>query len=219
MKGFTLVALVASAVFVTNCAKPPLDCESIVPSAMRALPFGALTPGNGHAWVAEHLKAEAGEDVQKGSVTVGPTWHWKDNMREYSLYFHNRGSEPRLSLGSLVATPLLDDVIRCFGPPEYYRGAILADTLDFELWYVTRGWSFEHAQFKPTKPFVVSGSLGFQSISLVQPGGLDQMGRRTYSQLESAKEQAALLADVRPWPASMTEITFTTRFLEWSLGR
>lgn len=219
MKGFTLVALVASAVVMANCSRQPLDCESIVPFAMRALPFATLTPENSRAWVAEHLKAVAGEDVQKGSVTVGPTWHWKDNMREYSLYFHNRGSEPRLSLGSLVATPSLDDVIRCFGSPDYYRGAILADTLDFELWYVARGFSFEHAQFKPTKLFVVSGSLGLQSISLVKPGSLDQMGRRTYSQLESAKEQAALLADVRPWPASMTEITFTTRFLEWSLGR
>ena len=219
MKSFTLVALVASVVVVASCSRQPLDCESIVPSAMRALPFATLTPENGRAWVAENLRVDSGEDGYGGSPTVGPGWHWKDNVREYSLYFHSRRSEPRLSLYSLAAAASLDDITRCFGSPDYYRGAILADTLDFELWYATRGWSFEHAQFKPTKPFVVSGSQEFQSISLVQPGGLDLMGRRTYAQLESTKEQAALLADVRPWPASTTEITFTTRFLEWSLGR
>jgi hypothetical protein len=80
------------------------------------------------------------------------------------------------------------------------------------LWYLEKGVAFANTRWITRPPFAVAGNLRLDSIEIVQPGTLEQFGRRVYAQLESPAEQIALLGDVWPWPASLTEITFTSSF-------
>lgn len=206
-----LAVTLALAAALSGCARPPLECEAIVPSVTRSLPFDALTPENGGAWIVDHFHIEAKSNGETSYPRRGPSWTWKDSERTYSLSYYDRTSEPKLSLYDLAQTPTLDDVVRCFGKPDYYRGVVADGGLHFDMWYTSRGLVFGYWQLTPTRSFKVTGDLQLgTSIIVVRPGTLEQIGRRVYPQLALQEEQTELLGNVRRWPASLSEITFTT---------
>ena len=192
------------------CRVSPPSCEEMIPTRMRSLPFDALTRENAPSWIIANVDPGAANLTWHNDYGGSAAWAWSDGVRSYDLVFQAPAVAPNLSLGLRDSSLILSDALRCFGDPQYYRAAKTGGALVFEVWYTVTGIAFQHAEnASSSRGRAIAADQPLRTILLAQPGSVTEFARRVYPQLQSPAGQQELLEEVRPWPATFAEVTYT----------
>lgn len=214
----TWVFLILILFTATSCLNPlqqavPLNCEDVLSSKHRHLPFQLLNRSNALSWIASNLGVPEENIDVNDHLDGSRSFKWLGDSRSFNLAIYKSGNS-RLNLYLLHENPSLGDFVRCFGVPNVYRASdrINSDAFIFEIWYIDKGVAAQLAkQSSGHSPPKITSETEFTGIVLAQPGTLDQFAGRVYAQLNSQELKTDLLSEVHEWTTQLDEIKVKTR--------
>ncbi len=194
----------------------PFPCVHFEDAHWKEFRFGVDTQNDviaaaGRIWGIGH------DDVQ--ILDPGPTyplsrvaWDVEASGINYAAAFYQEGALKRIYF-SIGFSPTLDQVIGCFGPPDFYAAYKKQDLetaeINLEIWYANSGLVFLHNSYsghhrRPIPP-PFPHELSMLLIYIVPQGNVAKMVEVIYGTGSPGREEFVLCV-LRPWPGSIEAI-------------
>ena len=107
----------------------------------------------------------------------------------------------------------LSQVIDCLGAPDLYSARYELDNetqLDLSLWYVERGFSFNHYSYPKRRPDPpIQGGQRIDNFSVGAPLAPDRAFPDLYAAGSDPARSANALCLIKPWPGSINALEVT----------
>ncbi len=186
---------------VDSCSLTPrkaVTCSEIVEPFLLSVPFDALEQETGAAWIKANFPSADLYDVN-----TGPAFGWRQFGKEYLAVL---GSDRKIVTSSLSPEPMIDEVIKCFGPPDLYSLSNLtaADGVGtrLSLWYPSRGLVFHYTGFNQKRVTRYDQQSLLNSVDIMKPGSISDLARQIYAEARAVE----IVASAKAWPTHFVSI-------------
>ncbi len=194
----------------------PLSCDIFTQSRWKEFRFGVDSPTDVVA-KASNLWGIEQEQIQFSSMYQGGDLGWSSRLSgrdvSYSAWF---GEERQLiAIRAYWRKPFatLFQVIDCLGAPDLYSARYELDNepqLDLQLWYVERGFSFNHYSYPRNKTHPpIKPAQRIDGFSVAAPLPFNRAFPDLYAAGGDPVRSANALCLIKPWPGSIEAIEVT----------
>lgn len=184
-------------------------CDRLKASTLPALSLSRVGSSDEFlAWVATQPSLVTAKIKLENSEDGAQSAAWESAQAEYGLVFGPHNDRRLNVIWTTPETPIVGDVLRCFGGPQYYRAynKSFVDRQQFigELWYPSNGLKFWLVDPLPVKK--VGLDTVVKGLVVGRPGSAESLAIDVFPNVKSASEARSIVEQLRPWPGRVEAI-------------
>lgn len=195
----------------------PLSCDIFTQARWQEFSFDVDSPENVAARVTSLWGIGQDQIRFSSSRRSDLTLEWNSSISGRDVYYEAWFGEERQLQGIDVSWrhpfATLSQVIDCLGPPDFYSARFEFDhepQLDLHLWYVERGFSFNHYSYPRAERYrTVRPGQRIDNFSVTAPLPRKQPFPDLYEAGSDPAQSANALCLIRAWPGTVEAIEVT----------
>jgi hypothetical protein len=194
--------------------RTPVACSQIQENELRTLlRAGPVTLTEALEWLhASSFKNAEITSANFSSAKKEGRWG-KENGPWYSADFRNdtllRVDIKWESFNHIALEPIGDEIISCFGTPDFYHSYLGGDgkSVTLSLWYPKKGTVvFSRPLDSKDKSLVIDGNIIMSGMTLVAPGTIETTVSNVDRYGFSTDDPTAILESLKSWPDTWDKI-------------